>query len=97
MVKRTALRRVLLAIAGIVLGYFILIFVHGYLSDWQPEEGAISITPTQNAAATPLPDSLVFLTWNVGFGGLGAESDFFYDDEGMWYSGSSMVRPPGRW
>ena len=94
MVKRTALRRVLLAIVGIVLGYFILIFVHGYLSDWQPEEGSVAIAPTQNTVAAPLPDSLVFLTWNVGFGGLGAESDFFYDDEGMWYSGSSMVRTP---
>lgn len=95
MFKNRLLRRLLWASLCVVLLYFVGIFVQGYLSDWQPAEGSIPLSPTQSAAPSIVPDTtLSLLIWNVGFGGLGAESDFFFDDEGMWYSGSSMVHAP---
>ncbi len=93
--KNRLLRRSLLAVVSVLLLYFILLFVHGWCTDWQPAEGTATLTPTQVSGQSAIRDSVLrFVTWNVGFGGLGAESDFFYDDEGMWYSGGSMVRSP---
>jgi endonuclease/exonuclease/phosphatase family metal-dependent hydrolase len=89
------LRRPLLWVLVLLLVYFSVLLVHGWVADWQPEE-RIALTPVQPAAAAPPLSDTAFsmVIWNVGFGGLGAESDFFFDDEGMWYSGSSMVRTP---
>jgi endonuclease/exonuclease/phosphatase family metal-dependent hydrolase len=93
--KNRLLRRILKVLALAVLLYFTVIFLHGWFSDWQPAEGPGSLTPMQSSTQTMVQDSLMrFALWNVGYGGLGAESDFFYDDEGMWYSGNSMVRSP---
>ena len=93
--KNRLFRRVLKVIALALLLYFAVIFAHGWFTDWQPAEGPGPLTPTQLSAQTIVADSILrFALWNAGYGGLGAESDFFYDDEGMWYSGSSMVRSP---
>jgi len=93
--KNKLARRILGGFLLVLFLYFAIIFVHGWLTDWQPEDGASPMTPMQTSTQTTAPDTLLrFVIWNVGFGGLGAESDFFYDDEGMWYSGSSMVRSP---
>ncbi|MCY7330880.1 MAG: endonuclease/exonuclease/phosphatase family protein [Saprospiraceae bacterium] len=83
---------------GIVLFLFLLYFgvlaVHGAWTDWQPE-GTTPLTVEHPPAQTVIADSIISLAnWNVGYGGLGAESDLFYDDAGMWYSGSSMIRSP---
>lgn len=87
---RPFLRIVLPAFMLYVLG----ILGHGWLVDWQPEPETV-LTPTSSVRVSRIQDSLLtFISWNVGYGGLGAESDFFYDDEGMWHSGSSMVRTP---
>jgi len=74
--------------------YFVTIFVSGWYTDWQPEEKTRLISPKW-AEEYQIPDSLLsFVTWNIGYAGLGEESDFFYDDSGMWYSGSSMIHAP---
>jgi len=94
MLKTRLLRRVLSGGLLLLLLYFTGLLIHGWINDWHPAE-KMSLSPIQSSAETLLTDSLIsFVTWNVGFGGLGAESDFFYDDAGMWYSGSSMVRSP---
>ena len=93
--KNRLLRPALKTILVVLVIYFAVIFIHGWLSDWQPAEGPSAITPDRSSAKTLITDSILhFAIWNVGYGGLGAESDFFYDDAGMWYSGSSMVRSP---
>lgn len=93
--KNRLFRRTLKILASLFALYFLVIFVHGWLGDWQPEQGASPLAPTQSSSRTSVTDTVLrFAIWNVGFGGLGAESDFFYDDEGIWYSGSSMVRSP---
>lgn len=94
MKKKTLFRRLIIGVFALLLIYFILVLIHGWYTDWQPEQTTVLPLNTP-AKDSLLPDSVVsFVTWNVGFGGLGAESDFFYDDEGMWYSGGSMIRTP---
>ncbi|MBK6994309.1 MAG: endonuclease/exonuclease/phosphatase family protein [Lewinellaceae bacterium] len=89
------IRRSLGAILILLICYFLGIFVYGWLSDWQPEAAPTTLPFDQVSSDKMLTDSVfTFVTWNVGFGGLGAESDFFYDDEGIWYSGSSMTQTP---
>jgi len=89
------LSRFLIFSLGLLAVYLLTVLAYGWATDWEPEQEISSIVPDQSSALTTVTDSILrFVTWNVGYGGLGAESDFFYDDEGMWYSGSSMIRPP---
>ena len=85
------------AAAGFVL--LLLLYVGGVLSygtlhDWVPEKEA----PLKNTGAEAIPvieDSLLsFVTWNLGFGGLGEESEFFFDHGNMYFSLGRMVRAP---
>lgn len=86
--------RSLFIILGVFVIYIIVLLIYGTVNDYKPE----ALTPLkseQNSDVKIIPDTiLTFTTWNVGYGGLGAEADFFFDDEGMLYSGGSMVRPP---
>ena len=92
---RFAFRRVLPVLLGIFLIYFVYIFVAGWRQDWVPETVVALEASPQTGLQGPIQDSVIsLLIWNVGYGGLGASSDFFYDDEGMWYSGGSMIRSP---
>ena len=71
--------------------YFLGVFVFGVKNDWQPEE-KMSLSIDGTGRSEPIQDSVLsFMTWNVGYGSLGAQSDFFFDDEGMWYASRSMV------
>lgn len=65
----------------LLIAYVGGILLFGTLTDWQPS-GTETLTPSagQQAAARYLPDSLITLTtWNVGFGGMGAEDYFYYN------------------
>lgn len=59
-------------------------------------EEALAIHKKSNAESAPLfsetdsAGTLKFLIWNIGYGGLGAEADFFYD-------GGKMVVSPKEW
>jgi endonuclease/exonuclease/phosphatase family metal-dependent hydrolase len=79
---------------ALILLYFTVLFIHGWFTDWKPAEVTV-LSSRQAAFSGPVPDTVLRVAiWNVGFGAQGNESDFFFDDEGMWYSGSSMVRCP---
>lgn len=83
---------------GILLFVFILyllaIFVFGTITDFQPES-EITLTPRKESSLKVIEDNtLSIITWNIGYGGLGAESDFFFDDGGFYTSGDKMVRSP---
>ncbi len=82
------------------LGYFLLIvilyvvgvLVHGTVTDYQPET-EITLEPTNGRGLEIIQDSILsFAIWNIGYAGLGEESDFFYDDGSMWWAGNGMVR-----
>ncbi|MEL6636093.1 MAG: endonuclease/exonuclease/phosphatase family protein [Bacteroidota bacterium] len=84
------------------LGLFVLLFfayvtanlVYGTLTDYQPEE-KITLDIRANSAPTIVNDSLLsFLSWNLGYGGLGAQSNFFYGGGGFLRSHGKMVRSP---
>lgn len=78
--------------------FFFYIFgclIYATSTDFAPEEGKMDIDIIKNDAATIVEDStLTFLSWNVGYGGLGKESDFFYNGSGFFFSGDHMVRSP---
>lgn len=51
--------------------------LYGTLTDFKPEK---EIKLAINGEANGIPDSVfTFLNWNIGYAGLGKESDFFYD------------------
>lgn len=79
--------KIILAVAILFGMYVIGAILVAQLTDYKPkaEEAAEVLEPKE---ALPLleKDTLVFYDWNIGYCGLGKESDFFYD-------GGKMVRP----
>ena len=76
---------VLIIVSFIVL-YFITIVIIGVINDYQPDK-ITELTVVNNSDNNIINDyEFTLLTWNIGFGGLGAEMDFFYD-------GGKMVKP----
>ena len=79
----------------IVLSYLAIILIHGSIHDYQPED-QMELKSDQEAGLATIRDSVLsFITWNTGYGGLGAQSDFFYQGGAAYFwSGGKMVRPP---
>lgn len=75
--------KLLLLCIVLFLVYVIVALAHGTLTDFKPDE-VTTLTPygssTQNVIEK---DVLTLANWNVGYGGLGAESNFFYDSGGF--------------
>lgn len=75
--------------------YIIGFLVFGTFTDWQPE-GTETIAPSagQTAAEPLINDSIVsFITWNVGYGGIGDKDFFFYNQaNGFWWTKPGTVR-----
>jgi len=75
--------------------YVIGFLIFGTLTDWQPE-GTEALEPSAGrlAAEPVLNDSIVsFITWNVGYGGIGDKDFFFYNRaNGFWWTEPGTVR-----
>lgn len=73
--------------------YLAVILIHGTATDFQPPADM----PTEllrNKGDALIRDSVLsFAIWNIGYAGLGEESDFFYENSAL-LAGSRMVRPP---
>ncbi len=66
--------------------YLAVIIVWGTVSDYRPDD-MTELEISRNPVSVNLSDStFTLLSWNIGFCGLGAEMDFFYD-------GGKMVQP----
>lgn len=77
--------RILLGIVLVPVLAFALFLLVFSLLDYRPD--AREDVPIKGlTAASVFPDTLTVLTWNIGYGGLGAEQDFFFD-------GGYNVRP----
>ncbi|MCK4464260.1 MAG: hypothetical protein KAU83_01000, partial [Bacteroidales bacterium] len=63
---------VLVVLFGIFLGYF-------SLTDYNPEERILIFKSDEPDTLNAENLNLSFLCWNIGYGGLGKEMDFFYD------------------
>ena len=79
------------ALAVLFLVYILWVAGSGTYYDFQPKE-VIDLKPRKEAAKKVIQDStLSFLIWNMGYGGLGKESNFFFDDGGFFVSGDKMI------
>lgn len=84
-------------VVGLFLLYVLLVLLHGTLTDYRgpAQEAAVELAVPDQPL---LQDSVMsFLIWNIGFGGLGEESDFFYDAGRTLYSGDKKIRMPLEW
>lgn len=89
MIKILLLLLRIVLVAALLAGLAIVgIIIYGTYTDYQPPETE-DIT-LQGNSEKPLGDTLTFLSWNIGYCGLGAKSDFFYD-------GGKMVRSEKSW
>ncbi|MBK8493416.1 MAG: endonuclease/exonuclease/phosphatase family protein [Saprospirales bacterium] len=79
---------------GLVLIYLIALLAYGTWTDFQPQ-GIKPIEPIRPAATASIEDSVLSVViWNIGYTGLGEESDFFYHGgAGFLFAGGKMVRP----
>lgn len=77
-----------------------LLYVAGFLlfgtfTDWSPE-GTDPLPPSagQQSPEPVIQDSIIsFLTWNLGYGGIGDEDFFFYNQKGgFWWTKPGTVR-----
>lgn len=88
------LKKILLPLVALFFLYIIFVLLYATYHDYQPDK-KLTITPNQKSTKKVIEkDTLDLLTWNIGYGGLGAESDFFYADGRILLSGEMMVRPP---
>ncbi len=89
---KKVLKWTFLAVA-VFLIYVIICLLHGTATDYQPQEIIELVIPKGNKPDTIKAGRLSFLNWNVGYGGLGASSNFFYDNGNpFFFSGGKMVR-----
>lgn len=75
--------------------YFAAFLGYGTLTDWvpDPQNDLEAIGP--KSTKTRITDStLTFLSWNVGYGGLGSEEAFFYDQGGFFWTKPGTARVP---
>ena len=61
------------------LSYVAMTIFYAWYTDFIPQRIERIITESSFAAANIDSDTLTFLDWNIGYAGLGRESDFFYD------------------
>lgn len=75
-------------VAGVAL-YLIGVIIYGTVTEYKPEPGTSEKVDIKGKAqASTTMDSVInLMIWNIGYGGLGKEMDFFYD-------GGKTVRAP---
>lgn len=73
---KVLLKIVLWAVAVLAAAFAVFLSA-GAITDFRPE---VRETVCENPSASAvIPDSLKVVTWNIGYGGLGDDMDFFYD------------------
>ncbi|MBC6995321.1 endonuclease/exonuclease/phosphatase family protein [Neolewinella lacunae] len=79
---------------GLLLLYVVGILLFGTFTDWTPK-GTQSLPVTAPAAGAPagIQDSVLrFVTWNVGYGGIGDQDFFFYNKGDFFWTKPGTVR-----
>lgn len=80
---------------ALFLLYVIICLLHGTMTDYQPQEIIELEIKEGNQPDTIKNSPLSFLNWNIGYAGLGAKSNFFYDNGNpFFFSGGKMVCTP---
>lgn len=71
--------------------YVVFVLAYGTFTEFQPEEKII--LQKENAVKAQLKDSTIsFVSWNIGYGGLGYKADFFLDEGEMVRSTKNDVK-----
>ena len=86
---------ILLYVLAAVAAAFLVFLLTAVITDYRPADREVlqdrSVISTANPPAAShdrqasegspdaLPDSVIILCWNIGYGGLGDDMDFFYD------------------
>ena len=82
---------ILLKVSGIVIGIPVLalagFLLFATLTEYRPPAIAPAEANFSGKTIDPGKRTVTFLTWNIGYAGMGSETDFFYD-------GGKMVIPP---
>jgi endonuclease/exonuclease/phosphatase family metal-dependent hydrolase len=92
--SKSTIIKIGLAILSVFLLYIVAILAYGTLNDWQPQ-GRTALENQGADAPKVIEDStLSLVSWNLGYGGLGEESEFFFDHGNMYLSMGRMVRAP---
>ncbi len=74
---------------SIIIAAFTFFLCYATFTDYQPEEKIVIADNSQNPSYLQIDSSISITTWNIGYCGLNAEMDFFYD-------GGVNVRPEKR-
>ncbi|MEM1321246.1 MAG: endonuclease/exonuclease/phosphatase family protein [Bacteroidota bacterium] len=82
------------ALLLLFLLYALGIILYGTYTDYQPTGVAPLQVQQQGTAPLPADSTLSLLSWNLGYCGLGAKCNFFYNGGGFFLAGDKMVRPP---
>lgn len=80
----------------ILVAYVGGLLLYGTLTDWAPRgERAVEVLSVPAIAPPVVADSIVrLLTWNVGYGGLGAEDYFYYNRGDFFWTDLGKARTP---
>lgn len=76
----------ILAVLAAVLIYFLGILLINIVYDYRPQGGNYELAAFHKYPRMEVGRQYSVISWNIGYGGLGREADFFYD-------GGSMSRP----
>ena len=94
--KRSVAKRILRAVLCVILGVILLAVLGiGLLTALEYRPGAVEpVTPGRTVSAVPRTgETMNFLSWNVGYGALGDNADFFMDGgKGVRTAGLERVR-----
>jgi endonuclease/exonuclease/phosphatase family metal-dependent hydrolase len=83
---KRVVQRVIVPLILLILLLVGYLLVDATIHDYSPEEREALSCLAGNPDQKVLPDTLTLISWNLGYAGLGAEMDFFYD-------GGQRVRP----
>lgn len=86
--------KVLLVFLAMNIAYVLICVAHGTFTEFDPPEEMGIVVKERSRFPQINTDELSFINWNVGYMGLGKESNFFYDDGRFFFSGDMMVRSP---
>ena len=78
--------KLIILIATVIIIYFIGVLLINAVKDYKPSSSPLAIMPQTYPEKTIEKNHFSILSWNIGYGGLGGEADFFYD-------GGRMARP----
>jgi hypothetical protein len=69
----------LLILIAVVIAYFAFVLIYGSITDYQPPFKQKLEVVNDSVHIPVYDDEFTFLSWNIGYGGLGYKEDFFYD------------------